>query len=70
MLEIIMIAAAISFMAKAARIEERSPLAWGGLTALYCIASLALPLPLLRIGIAGIASFATMFVCKIVQAPR
>ncbi|MHC4673120.1 MAG: hypothetical protein ACYTF1_09725 [Planctomycetota bacterium] len=68
MLEIIMIIASVTIMAKVASMEGRSSLAWGGLTFLLCIGSIAvIPLPLLNILIGLVASFVLIFAMKMVQ---
>ena len=66
-IEIIMIVAAVIFMAKVADAEDRSGFAWGGLTLLLCLASLVIPLPFINIAIACAISFVTMIVVKAVK---
>ena len=66
-IEIIMLVAAVIFMARVADAEDRSALAWGGLTLLLCLVFGLLPLPFLRIAIACAISFAAMIVVKAVK---
>ena len=66
MFEIFVAALSCFVMAKIASMDGQSPAAWGLITALLCGASLFIPLPFLRIGIAAVASFVAMFVFKII----
>ena len=59
--------AAVVLMSKVADIENRSMWRWGVGTLLLCVASMFfLPWPLVRVGIAAVASFAAMFISKII----
>ena len=66
-LELVMIAGAVVFMARVADAEDRSGTQWGGLTLLLCIASYAIPWPYLRIAIACFVSFVAMIVAKMIR---
>lgn len=44
-----------------ADVDGHSPLAWAGLTLVLCLASLMLPVPVLRLVLAGYTAFALMF---------
>jgi hypothetical protein len=68
MLEIIMVVALIVLMAKIASIDQRSPLIWGAVTLVFCGASLVIPIPYLRILIAGAVVFVAMIVAKVLAA--
>ena len=65
--EIFMVIAAISFMAKVADAEDRSGLKWGGLTLLLCIGAFWIPLPLVRMAIACFVSFVALIVAKMIR---
>ena len=67
MLEIVMIIGAVVFMARVADAENRSAMAWGGLTLLICLASMVIPLAGIRIVIAVVVSFVAMMVAKAVK---
>jgi hypothetical protein len=47
--------------------DGHSPLAWAGLTLVLCLASLMLPVPVLRLVLAGYAAFAAMFVYNLLR---
>jgi hypothetical protein len=65
MIELALVAAACVGMGKIADAEGRSSLMWGILTLGLCLAaSVVIPLPLLRILIAGVAAFIIMMVAK------
>ncbi len=60
MLEWIMIAAMCIILFKLADAEEMSPWGWGAMTFVTCLASTFIPLPFIRVGIAGGAMVALM----------
>lgn len=64
MLEWIMIAAATIAMGRFGEADRDQGLLWGGITFVLCLASLVLPLPLIRIGIVCIIVFVLMTVTK------
>lgn len=66
MLEIILAILLCGIMYKIADQEQLSGVAWGGLTMLVCVASVFVPLPYLRVIIAGVAMFVAMIIYKIV----
>jgi len=66
MLEWVMVIGLCVFMARIADAENRSKLLWGFITFVLCLASVALPLPFLRVIIAGAVSFGIMFALKLV----
>jgi hypothetical protein len=49
---------------KIADVEGRSALMWGIITVALCFASLAIPLPFLRVILAGVASIILLMVMK------
>jgi hypothetical protein len=64
MIEIVMLIAACVAMAKIADAEGRSSWGWGFITLLICLASLLIPLPLVRILLAFVVAFIAMMVAK------
>jgi succinate-acetate transporter protein len=64
MIEIGLAVAACILMSKIADAEGRSTLVWGTLTLLLCVGSLAIPLPFLRILLAGVVAFIALMVAK------
>lgn len=68
MLGWIMIGASMVIMSRVADAEDRSPILWGALTLVLCLASaILIPLPLVNIGIGLALSFAAMFALKAIQ---
>jgi hypothetical protein len=47
--------------------DGHSPFAWAGVTLVLCLASLLLPVPVLRLVLAGYAAFAAMYVYNLVR---
>ena len=66
MIEILIGVAAVIAMIRIADAEEQSRLIWGSVTVGLMILSLLLPLPMVRVALAGILAFVAMFVYKIV----
>lgn len=66
MIEIVIGIAAVVAMVRIADAEEQSRLLWGSVTVGLTILSLLLPLPIVRVALAGILAFVAMFVYKIV----
>jgi hypothetical protein len=64
MFEIGLLVAAVVAMGKIADAEGRSAILWGTITLGLCLASLAIPLPMLRVLLAGIVAFIAMMVAK------
>jgi hypothetical protein len=61
MFELLLVAAACIGMARVAEEDQKSGLMWGGITFVLCVVSMAvIPLPFLRILIAGVAAFIIM----------
>ena len=67
MIEIVLGIALCVVMGKIASADNQSPWVWGIVTFVLCAASLLIPLPFLRIGIAGAATFIGMIVYKSVR---
>jgi hypothetical protein len=57
-------------MAWVADVDNHSPLAWAGVTLFLCLASLAIPIPILRFFLAGLVTVVVMFVYNLVQLTR
>jgi hypothetical protein len=66
MLELIGIAAVTIIMGRIAYADDQSQLMWVVITFGICLGSLFIPLPFLRILIAGVVSFVLMIVYKMV----
>jgi hypothetical protein len=64
MLELALIGGVVAIMAKIANYDDRSAILWGVITAVLCVASLLIPLPLARVLIAGLVAFVLMLVTK------
>jgi hypothetical protein len=51
--------------------DGRSPVVWGGIALALCVASLAIPLPIYRMLIAGVVAVGTLFVYNLARTfPR
>jgi hypothetical protein len=67
MLELILAVMAIVAVVKIASADGQSGLLWGSVMFVLLVACIALiPLPMLRIGIAGVLAFIAMFAYKVV----
>ena len=64
MLEIGRVVAACAAMGKIADADGRSSIIWGTITLGLCLASLAIPLPFLRVLLAGVVAFIVMMIAK------
>lgn len=64
MFEWIMIVAATIAMARFGEADRDQGLLWGAITFVLCLASLVLPLPLIRIGLVCVIVFVLMMVTK------
>lgn len=66
MFEILIAGAAVVAMSRIASTENMSSIIWGAATFGICVLCLAIPFPLIRMGIAFMLAFAAMTVYKIV----
>ena len=66
MLEIALAVAVVILMVRIARADDESPVIWGGVTIALCIASLWLPLPMIRLVLAAVATYLLMFAFRII----
>jgi hypothetical protein len=57
------------FTSRVADADNRSPLVWGALTAVLCLASLTIPVPIFRLVLAGAVVFVTMYVINLIRLP-
>lgn len=64
MIEIGLVIATCAAMWKIADADGRSAIVWGIITLGLCLASLAIPLPGLRVLLAGVIAFVAMMVAK------
>ena len=64
MFELLTMVAAAVAMSRFAEADRGEGLKWGGITFLVCLASLLIPLPFLRVGLACIVVFVLMTVTK------
>lgn len=64
MFEIGLVIAACVGMSRIADAEGRSGILWGVLTLGLCLASLLIPLPFLRVLLAGVIAFVALMVAK------
>jgi hypothetical protein len=61
-----MLIASVVAMARIAVVEDRSPVLWGGVTLVICLAcAFLIPLPLANVGIGFAISFGAMFALKL-----
>ena len=67
MIEVGLGIAACFAVAKVASVENESGIIWGAITFLLCAVSLLVPLPFLRIFIAGLLAFVLMIVYKMTR---
>jgi len=65
MLGLVMIIALIVFMYRLAEHENMAGWLWGLITFAVCGGAMFIPLPLLRVVIAGVVAFGAMFVFKL-----
>jgi hypothetical protein len=56
-------------MSRIAAADNRSPLAWGAITAALCLASVAVPVPFIRQVFAGYAAFGALFIRNLISLP-
>lgn len=68
MIEILIGIAAIVAMSRIASAENKSPVIWGAVTFGICVLCLAIPLPLIRMGIAFMLAFVAMTAQKIIAS--
>ena len=66
MFEIIMAIAAVVAMVRIASADGQSTTLWGLITFVLVVASLFIPLPFIRVGIAFVLAFGAMFSYKVV----
>lgn len=66
MLEIIVMVAAVVAIVRIASADDQSTVVWGFVTFGLCVLCLAIPLPLIRVGIAFALSFVAMILYKVV----
>ena len=65
MLEIFLYCVVVGFIAKVASVENRSAVLWGAAAAGICVATLFIPLVLLRVLIAAVICILAMTAAKI-----
>jgi hypothetical protein len=53
----------------AASTDNRSPLVWAVITVVLCVGSSVIPLPVVRVILAGYAAFLAMFVRNLIRLP-
>lgn len=71
MAELLMLIAVLVIMYKVADAEDFSPGLWMAITFVVCVGTAyVLPWPLTRIAVGGVASYAVMFVYKLVKPER
>jgi hypothetical protein len=64
----IVIGAAVTIMVKAAEMEDRSTILWGGITLALCIAcSIFIPLPLINIVIGLALTYLAMLIANLLR---
>jgi hypothetical protein len=69
-IEILLIIGMVVLTVRIANYDDESPLVWGTVALGLCLVSLLIPIPLLRILIAGVASFIAYFIYKLVSHRR
>lgn len=63
----VIIIAAVTIMARAAEMEGRSTLLWGGITFVLClVCNIIIPLPLIDLVMGLILSYLAMFVVNVI----
>jgi hypothetical protein len=66
MIEIVMAIAVVVAMVKIADMENQSPFLWGAVAIGFLVLCFAIPVPMLRVVVAGLLSYGAMFVYKVV----
>lgn len=66
-LELVMIIALIVLFARMAAMDDNSPVIWGVVTGVVCVGVAFIPLPVLRIGIAGVVVFSMMIGWRVIS---
>jgi hypothetical protein len=56
-------------MSRIAGADNRSPIVWSIITVAFCIGSVAIPVPFVRLVVAGDAVFAAMFFANLIRLP-
>jgi hypothetical protein len=69
MIETGMIVCICLFIGRAAELDGHSPTKWGGIALGLCLLSLMIPIPGLRVVLAGIVAYAAKFVYNLANAP-
>jgi hypothetical protein len=67
MIEIAVIVAACVLMWRVAAMDDGSPVIWAAVTLGLCLASLAIPLPFVRVLIAVAVAFVAMIAVKVIK---
>jgi hypothetical protein len=65
-IELVMAVAVVVAMVKIADMENQSSFIWGAVAVAALVLCFALPLPFFRVLVAGVISYAAMFVYKVV----
>lgn len=66
-LEIALIIGTCVIMSRIAEADDESGIIWGSVTFLLCLAGMLVPLPFLRVFVAGVVAFVLMLVYKIIR---
>ncbi len=53
-------------MGKIASADDQSGVVWGFITFAFCLIAMLIPLPFIRLGIAGVGAFATLMAYKMI----
>ena len=67
MLELLVLVGVCIAIGKIASADGKSGFLWGMVALLLCFLSMAIPLPFLRLGIAGVATFVLMTVVNMLR---
>jgi hypothetical protein len=69
LVEVAIAGAVCGVMGRVADADNRQPLFWAAISIVVCVASLAIPVPIVRLMLAGGAVLAAMFVTNLVRLP-
>ena len=69
LLEVLVAVVVCGVIWRVADADNRSPILWSIITAALCIASIAVPFPLVRLVFAGGVTLCAMFVTNLVRLP-
>jgi hypothetical protein len=69
LIEIVLVVALCALMGRVAELDGHSPSAWIAITLGLCLITLAIPIPIIRVLLGGIAAYAIKFTYNFIRSP-